>query len=218
MTEQQKYRDQETLNPTFKKILLYCFLYSQLISADEARLIGHLWDARMSGVTILIHSSASLSLLIKWPVLSLESGVYPPQRAPPLQEVSYHLTQSEQGTDSQPLGSSTALMTLEPLDLRWHTPPISTSISTHGTEARPSQEGACTVSPHAHLYAMFEWPFSGSKDCWSAALPQGLCHFSLECGNTTSVDPKMQFTGDCFCMMNIPERPDAESVFRKEDK
>lgn len=56
------------------------FLYSQLISADEARLIGHLWDVVVSGVTILIHSRASLSWLIKWCALSLESGVYPPER------------------------------------------------------------------------------------------------------------------------------------------
>lgn len=140
------------------------------------------------------------------------------REAPPLQEVSYPLTQSEQGADSQPVGSSTALMTLEPLDLHWHTPQ-SPPPSAH-TAQRPglSQEGACTVSPHAHLYAMFEWPFYGSKDCWSAALLQGLCHFSLECGNTSSVVPKMQFTGDCFCMINIPEKPDAESFFRKEDE
>lgn len=36
---------------------------------------------------------------------------------------------------------------------------------------------------------VFEWPYFGTKDCLSAVLPQGLCHFLLswQCSNTNSV-------------------------------
>lgn len=53
----------------------------------------------------------------------------------------------------------------------------------------PSQEGASAVGPRAHLYATFDWPFYESKDCWSAAWPQGRRYFSLACRNASGVVP-----------------------------
>lgn len=66
----------------------------------------------------LIESRASLSSPCKWPSPVTVVWSVSNAEAPPFQEVSSSLTQSERGADGRPVGSSTVLlMTLEPLDL-----------------------------------------------------------------------------------------------------